>query len=125
MTDGGERPESAGDSMNELAASVRAFAAERGWERFHSPKNLSMAIVAEAAELLEIFQWKTEEESRGLEKEALDHVRSEIADVAVFLLNLCNMLNISLADAVREKIALNARRYPPTQDWSGPWKDRR
>lgn len=100
--------------IQDLKDRIGRFAREREWDQFHSPKNLSMALAVETAELMELFQWKTEEETRGIpsDPKALRRVREEIADVAVYLLNLCNRLNIDLALAVIEKVAQNARRYP-------------
>jgi NTP pyrophosphatase (non-canonical NTP hydrolase) len=101
-------------SIRHLKDRIAEFAREREWDQFHSPKNLSMALAVEAAELMELFEWKTEEETaciRG-DRKTLRRVREEVADVAVYLLNLCNRLNIDLAIAIIEKLALNARKYP-------------
>jgi dCTP diphosphatase len=91
---------------------IRAFRDARDWMQFHNPKNLACSIVIEAAELLEHFQWKTPEESAGLsqtEREALAH---EIADVAVYLLELSDNLGIDLLDAIDRKMELNEAKYP-------------
>lgn len=90
------------------------FAKERDWERFHSPKNLSMALVGEAAELLEIFQWLTEQQSKDIVKseKKLAHVKEEIADVFIYLVRLADMLDIDIEKAVIDKIAINAKKYP-------------
>jgi dCTP diphosphatase len=104
-------------SIRELRERVAAFAAERDWDRFHAPKNLAMALAVEAAELMELFQWKTEEESWAVRNDptALARVRDELADVSVFVLNLCNRLEIDLAEAVDQKLAKNAAKYPAAQ----------
>jgi len=101
-------------SIQQLKDRIASFAREREWEQFHSPKNLSMALAVEAAELMELFEWKTEEETVGIrgDRKTLRRVREEVADVAVYLLNLCNRLNIDLAIAIIEKLAQNARKYP-------------
>jgi dCTP diphosphatase len=95
-----------------LLERIRAFAAERDWDRFHSPKNLSMALAAEAGELLEHFQWLTEEQSAALDPEKLAQVRHELADVLIYLLRLADKLGVDLLEAADEKIELNALKYP-------------
>jgi NTP pyrophosphatase (non-canonical NTP hydrolase) len=100
--------------MDVRAVQVRLaqFAADRDWDQFHSPKNLSMALAGEAGELLEIFQWLTEEESRNLDERTLAAASQEIADVAIHLLRLSDKLGIDLESAISDKIDLNARKYP-------------
>lgn len=89
------------------------FAAERDWERFHSPKNLAMALSVEAAELVEIFQWSTEDESRAvMQTDQAEHVAHELADIAMYLVRLASVLGVDLNDAIEKKLALNARKYP-------------
>jgi dCTP diphosphatase len=99
--------------MDDLIAKLRAFAAERDWDQFHSPKNLAMALAVEAAELLEHFQWLTEEESRTLDPERLAKVREEIGDVQLYLARLADKLGLSPIDAARDKLEINRRKYPP------------
>ena len=96
----------------ELRASIRKFATERDWEKFHTPKNLASGICIEAAELLEPFQWlKTGDRSElGLAK--LAHVQHEVADVLIYLVRLADTLDIDLMHAVNEKLALNRQKYP-------------
>jgi dCTP diphosphatase len=96
----------------ELKATLRAFAAERDWEQFHSPKNLSMAASVEAAELLEHFQWLSEEQSYALPPDVRDLVAHEIADILIYLVRLADRLDIDVDRAVQEKIAINERKYP-------------
>jgi len=97
-----------------LRERIAAFAQERDWDQFHSPKNLAMAMAVEVGELLELFQWKTEEQSRAVVQnpEEANAIREELADVAIIVLNLCNRLDVDLTRAVLEKLALNASRYP-------------
>jgi NTP pyrophosphatase (non-canonical NTP hydrolase) len=97
-----------------LKRAVAAFSKERDWDQFHSPKNLSMALVVEAAELLELFQWKTEEQSWAARSEAefQERTREELADIVVFVLILCNRLEIDLATAVTDKLKKNSAKYP-------------
>ncbi len=98
----------------ELQNRLAEFAAARNWDQFHSPKNLSMGLAAEAAELLEIFQWLTEEQSFAViqnEKE-MGHVREEIADVFIYLVRLATKLDVDIETAVLDKIEINESRYP-------------
>lgn len=96
----------------ELRDAIRLFAAEREWDQFHSPKNLASALAVEAAELLEHFQWLTEEQSRVLPESVKVSVADEMADVLIYLVRLADKLNIELIAAVRGKMARNALKYP-------------
>jgi dCTP diphosphatase len=100
--------------INKIRKRLRRFAKNRNWEQFHSPKNLSMALAAEAAELLEIFQWLTEKQSKDIIKNAKEMalIRQEIADVFIYLTRLADKLDINIEQAVLEKIALNQKKYP-------------
>jgi NTP pyrophosphatase (non-canonical NTP hydrolase) len=100
------------DTLDDLRKQVAKFAAERDWDQFHNPKNLAMAVAAEAGELLEHFQWLTPAQAAGLPKAARAEVALECADVLLFLLRLCDRLGIDLAASARGKLALNARKYP-------------
>ena len=100
------------DSLDTLRQRIREFAEARAWERYHSPKNLVMALSVEAAELLEPFQWLTSEQSHRLSAEQHEAVRQEIADVLIYLTRLADVLNIDLLDAAADKLAINARKYP-------------
>lgn len=100
------------DDLHEIRDRLRAFAAERDWERFHTPKNLAMALAGETGEVLEHFQWLTAEASRALAEEQREEVALELADVLCYLVRLADVLNIDLADATRRKLAINAERYP-------------
>jgi len=104
-------------SITRLQGDLRDFAAEREWEPFHTPKNLVMALAAEAGELIEIFQWLTPEQSLAVmnEPSAAEHVGEEVADVFAYLLRLCDVLGIDLERAVLDKIQKNARKYPVEQ----------
>lgn len=97
-----------------LKEAVRQFAADRAWEPFHSPKNLSMSLAVEAAELMEHFLWEDSEASRQVVHDPvrLGEVAEEMADVACLLLNLSNTLGIDLSRAIRDKMAKNAVKYP-------------
>lgn len=103
------------DALTELRDAMRRFAAERAWERFHTPKNLAMALSGEAGELIEHFQWLTAEESASLPAPVREEVALELADVLLYLVRLGDVLDIDLAEAARRKIAINAGRYPAEQ----------
>ena len=103
--------------MNEIAslkAEIRAFADARDWELFHTPKNLSMAVAGEAGELVAEFQWLTAEQSMksALSAEKLSDIELEIADVAIYLIRLADILNMDVAEVVRKKLAINESRFP-------------
>lgn len=98
--------------IEELQASLRTFAAEREWEQFHSPKNLAAALSVEASELLEHFQWLTDQQSFALPEDKRGKVAEEIADVLLYLLQLSDKLKIDPIDAARKKLQTNAEKYP-------------
>jgi dCTP diphosphatase len=98
--------------LEELRDALRAFADARDWNQFHSPKNLAMALSAEAGELLEVFQWLTEEQSHRLDPEARAAAGEEIADVLLYLIRLADKLDIDVLDAARRKLAKNEEKYP-------------
>ena len=100
------------DSLIELRQKIDAFVNERDWAQFHSPKNLAMAMIVEAAELVEHFQWDTIEESYQLGQEKRQEVAHELADTFVYLLRLAEVTGIDLIQAANDKIALNAIKYP-------------
>lgn len=100
------------DSLERLRRRLAEFAARRDWDQFHSPKNLSMALIAEAAELVEHFQWLTEAASRELPDTKLEEVRLELADILIYLVRIADKLGIDLIAAANDKIELNERRYP-------------
>jgi NTP pyrophosphatase (non-canonical NTP hydrolase) len=100
------------DPVEKLIEALRRFAAERDWDQFHSPKNLSIALSVEASELLERFQWLTEEQSKRLSTDELQAVSEEMADVFLFLLRLADKLDVDLLKASWLKLELNAKKYP-------------
>lgn len=95
-----------------LKERVRQFVSERDWGQFHSPKNLSMALIVEVAELVEHFQWLTEEQSHNLPPEKLAEVELELADIQIYLISLANKLQLDLVSAAERKLTLNAQKYP-------------
>jgi NTP pyrophosphatase (non-canonical NTP hydrolase) len=103
------------DSLHELAALLRAFAQARDWERYHTPKNLAMALAGEAGELVACFQWLTPDESIRImdDRGTAEAVESELADVLQYLIRLADVLGVDLADAVRKKAQRNETRFPP------------
>ena len=104
--------EDSNDSLAQLKRQLRVFAKERDWDQFHSPKNLAMALAVEAGELLEPFQWLTEEESRTLDSKGLAAVREELADVLLYLVRLADKVNVDLAATAADKMTRNAEKYP-------------
>ncbi|WP_417914547.1 nucleotide pyrophosphohydrolase [Candidatus Electronema sp. JM] len=103
------------NTLEELAVFLRNFAAERGWEPFHSPKNLAMALSVEAAELTEHFQWLTERQSLELDETQREAVALEMADVLIYLVRMADRLDIDLLAAARHKVVLNAKKYSVAQ----------
>lgn len=96
-------------SIQEIKDLVANFVEERNWKQFHSPKNLSMSIAIEAAELMELFQWTN---SNDLNEIPMDRVREELSDVIIYSLSMANALDIDIADAIRNKVISNAQKYP-------------
>jgi len=103
------------DSLEQLRQRLAEFAAVRDWNQFHSPKNLSMALIAEAAELVEHFQWLTQEQSKQLPPDKLKAVSYELADVLIYLIRIADKLNVDLIAAAFAKIEINETRYPVKQ----------
>ena len=99
--------------IDTLKAEIRAFADARNWEQFHTPKNLSMAVAGEAGELVAEFQWLTADESRlsALSAEKLSAIELEIADVAIYLIRLADVLEVDIAEVVRKKLVINESRF--------------
>jgi dCTP diphosphatase len=99
---------------NRLAARLQAFARERDWEQFHTPKNLAMALSAEAGEVLELFQWLTPEQSRAVTATpaGAKRVGQELADVLIYLVRLADVLGVDMEAAVEAKLEVNADKYP-------------
>lgn len=100
------------DALQDLARRLQQFADERHWQPFHSPKNLASALVVEAGELLEHFQWLTEDQSRQLDADRKQAVAHEMADVLLYLVQLSSALDIDLMAAAKAKMVLNAQKYP-------------
>lgn len=98
--------------ISDLSRRIAHFAEERDWQRFHSPKNLTMALTVEAAELQEHFLWLSEEQSRDLPAEKLAAVETELGDVFIYLLRLADQLGVDLVAAAERKMEINARNYP-------------
>jgi dCTP diphosphatase len=98
-------------TLDSLTQRSRKFAAARDWGQFHSPTNLSMALIAEAAELVEHFQWLTEEQSAQLPADKLEEVEEELADILVYLIRTADKLDIDLIQAAKRKIDINEKEY--------------
>jgi len=101
-------------SFEEIKSKIKKFVRERDWEQYHSPKNLSMSIAIEAAELMEHFQWLTIEESKKLLKnnKKRSEIEDELADITIFILDFCNLFNINIEKSILGKLKKSAKRYP-------------
>ena len=101
------------DDIQRLAAEIKKFAVARDWEQFHTPKNLSMAVAGEAGELVAEFQWLTADQSMrsNMSDEKLRDVELEIADVAIYLIRLADVLGVDISEVVRKKLAINESRF--------------
>ncbi|MDH3671565.1 MAG: nucleotide pyrophosphohydrolase [Gammaproteobacteria bacterium] len=100
------------DTLTALKQRLREFAQARDWDQFHAPKNLAVALSVEAAELVEHFQWLTEQQSASLSSETRQQVALEMADVFIYLLRLADKLDVDLISATWRKIDLNEKKYP-------------
>lgn len=100
------------DSLENLKNRLRKFAKERDWDQFHSPKNLSMALIAEAGELIEHFQWLTQEQSARLPEDKLKQVEQELGDILIYLVRIADQLGIDLINAAHTKVDFNKKKYP-------------
>lgn len=98
--------------MEKLQQEIRDFVAQRDWNKYHTPKNLAMALSVEASELVEIFQWLTAEESRELKGDALTHLEEEIGDIMIYLTTLASSYGLDPLTAARKKMVKNAVKYP-------------
>ena len=98
--------------IESLKLKLREFAEERDWDQFHSSKNFSMAMIVECAELVEHFQWLTDEQSKNLSAETLDEVSLEMADIFIYLIRLADKLDVDLIETAKRKMILNAEKYP-------------
>jgi len=99
-------------NLDDLTLRLRSFAAERDWEPFHSPRNLAAALIVEAGELLEHFQWLSDAESEQLTPERRERVAMEMADVLLYLVRLADRVGVDLLAAAGRKLAINAEKYP-------------
>lgn len=104
-------------TIQSLKEFVATFAEERDWKQFHSPKNLSMSIAIEAAELMEIFQWS----NGGMDNKNIEKVQEELADVLIYCLYMAHTTGIDLAVAIKNKVAANALKYP-VEKYKGRYK---
>ena len=102
-------------TLQDLKERMATFVRERDWEQFHNPKNLSMSIAIEAGELMEHFQWLTEQQSKQLDAEALQEIGEELADIVIYSLSMANYLQLDLSATVLAKMAKNRLKYPKDQ----------
>ena len=98
--------------ISKIQNQLKKFAIERDWEQFHTPKNLAMALSVEASELVEVFQWLQAEESISPNQKQTNAINSEVADIAMYLLRFCSVLEIDLEKAIENKLERNAEKYP-------------
>jgi NTP pyrophosphatase (non-canonical NTP hydrolase) len=98
--------------MQKIQGLIKTFSKERNWDKHHNPKNLAMALSVETAELVEIFQWLDFEQSKNLMGNKKEHLKEEVADIAVYLLRICMAYDINLEEAIIEKMKKNERKYP-------------
>lgn len=98
--------------MKQLQTEIMKFIQERNWSRYHSPKNLAMALSVETAELVEIFQWLNQEESENVSPQQLEHIEEEIGDIMIYLTTLANAFNIDPVQAAKKKLVKNLDKYP-------------
>jgi len=99
-------------NLEKIMLEIEQFAKDRDWEKYHNPKNLSMALAGEVGELLEIFQWLTPSESENLSKSDLKDTKEEIADIGIYLIRLSQVMGIDLLDAITNKLEVNRKKYP-------------
>lgn len=110
-------------TMEELHSQISRFRAERGWDRFHTPKNLILALTGEVGELAAEVQWLRDDQIRDMSPERADAIEQEVADVFIYLLNLCQVLDIDLLEAAARKMEINSLKYPAPQARSGTKPD--
>ena len=102
-------------NVEDLKLYLREFAEARDWEKYHSPKNLVMAMSVEMAELMEHFEWMTEQQSLNLDANTREEVALEMADVLIYLVRMADRCEVDLNDAVKRKLMINAQKYPPIE----------
>ncbi|MDH5445006.1 MAG: nucleotide pyrophosphohydrolase [Gammaproteobacteria bacterium] len=100
------------NEIEQLNKKLKQFAVERDWEQFHAPKNLAMALIVEAAELVEHFQWLNEQQSYELQEDKRQEVAYELADIFIYSIRLAERLDIDLLETAKQKIAINEKKYP-------------
>ncbi|MBU39427.1 MAG: nucleotide pyrophosphohydrolase [Acidimicrobiaceae bacterium] len=99
-------------NLNKINEEIIKFSEERNWSKFHTPKNLSMALSVEASELLEIFQWQKQSDYKTLKKEMKENIEDEVSDIFYYLLRICQKLNIDIEKAFIKKMEKNRKKYP-------------
>ncbi|TMX64590.1 nucleotide pyrophosphohydrolase [Vibrio rotiferianus] len=105
------------NELKQLQTKLQAFADERDWDKFHSPKNLAMALSGEVGELVEHFQWLTEKQSLNLTVEQKEEVASEVADIMMYLLRFSDKVDINILDACEKKMSINEHKYPVSKSY--------
>ncbi len=100
------------DELIKIKEKLRKFVSDRDWDKYHTPKNLAAALVVEAGELLEHFQWLSEEESKSLDRNKIEKIGEEIADVFIYLILLSDKLGLDIFEITNSKIGINEKKYP-------------
>lgn len=108
--------------MNELKIKLMAFVKERNWEQYHSPKNLAIGLSVEANELLDIFIWLSENESRQVTPLQLERIKEEVGDIMIHLVNFCNAFGIDPIDCAHQKLEINKKKYPVSKSYGNAKK---
>ena len=116
------KQEDTGRGVEDLALDLKRFAEERDWQQFHTPKNLAMALTAEAGELLEIFQWLTPEQSQSLDEKKREELADELGDILIYLVRLSSISGIDLLEAAQKKLDKNKAKYPANKVKGDPRK---
>ncbi len=98
--------------MKQLQTEIKEFIGKRDWQQYHSPKNLAMALSVETAELVEIFQWLTPEQSQNVSPKTLEHIEEEIGDIMIYLTTIAAAYNLDPLSAARKKLVKNEKKYP-------------
>ena len=109
-------------SLEKIQDRIRDFAKERNWEQFHNPKNLAMAIGSETGELLEIFQWMADNDSKSPDEKTLNLIKEELSDIMIYCLRTCDLLNIDPIESMNNKIDINAEKYPIDESYGNAVK---
>ena len=101
--------------IDDLIEEIRDFAIRRDWETFHTPRNLTLALVGEVGELAAELQWKSSDDIRSMTPDEKSRIRLEVADIFIYLMRFSDVMDIDIVSAIREKLRVNEERFPPTR----------